>query len=165
MNHDKSDTAQPVAGTDAVVQPWVDYWMKQYEQNTQLTQALMAGVPPQVEPEAIRKEWLGTMSKSIEAFMRTPTFLEGMRQNSEAITATKITSELAKQELARQAGVPHIQDISGLYDRLETAHEVLLQRLQKIEDRLTGIESKLDEKPASPAKKKNASSRGSKATD
>ena len=75
MNHDKTDTAQPVAGTDAVVQPWVDYWMKQYEQNTQWTQALMAGVPPQVEPEAIRKEWLGTMSKSIEAFMRTPTFL------------------------------------------------------------------------------------------
>ena len=154
MNHDKTDTTQPAIATDAVVQPWVDYWMKQYEQSTQWTQALMAGTPPQADPKAIRSEWLGAMSKSIEAFMRTPTFLESMKQNSEALTATKITSELGKQELARQAGMPQIQDISGLYDRLETAHEVLLQRLQQIEDRLETIENKLDAKPASSPKKK-----------
>jgi hypothetical protein len=31
-----------------------------------------------------------------------------------------------------------------LYDRLETAHEVVLGRLQSIEDRLTAIEKKLN---------------------
>ena len=88
----------------------------------------------------------GAMTKSIEAYMRTPAFLESMRRNAEAMTATKVTSELAKREFARQSGMPHIEDISGLYDRLETAHEVLLGRLQSIEDRLEAIDKKLNSK-------------------
>ena len=132
--------------TNAMVQPWVEYWMKLYEQNTEWTKALMAGVPPDVDPTTVRRQWTGAMTKSIEAYMRTPAFLESMRRNAEAMTATKVTSELAKREFARQSGIPHIEDISGLYDRLETAHEVLLGRLQSIEDRLEAIDKKLNSK-------------------
>ena len=127
-----------------IVQPWIEYWRGLVEQNTQWTQALMAGAPQNVDPAMIRKQWLGAMSKSIEAYMRTPTFLEGMKRHSETMTATKVTSELAKLEIARQAGIPHIEDISGLYDRLETANEVVLQRLRTIDQRLEAIEKKLD---------------------
>ncbi len=127
-----------------VIQPWIEYWLSLVEQNTQWTQALMAGAPQNVDPQVIRHQWLDAMSKSIEAYMRTPTFLEGMKHHSETVTATKVTSELAKLEMARQAGIPHIEDISGLYDRLETANEVVLQRLRTIDDRLEAIEAKLD---------------------
>ena len=132
---------------NAMVEPWVEYWMSLYEQNTEWTKSLMAGVPPDVDPTTVRKQWMGAMSKSIEAYLRTPAFLEYMRRNAEAMTATKITSELAKREIARQSGMPHIEDISGLYDRLETAHEVVLARLQSIENRLEAIEEKLQSKP------------------
>ncbi len=138
---------QPTETPDAnqqIVQPWIEYWLNLVEQNTQWTQSLMAGAPQNVDPAVIRQEWLGAMSKSIEAYMRTPTFLEGMKRHSETMTATKVTSELAKLEMARQAGIPHIEDISGLYDRLETANEVVLQRLHTIDQRLEAIEEKLD---------------------
>lgn len=134
------------SGMDAMIQPWMDYWMSCFEQNNQWTQSLLAGAPPNVDPAAIRAQWLAAMSKSIEGYLRSPTFLETMRRNAEAMTATKVTSDLAKLEVARQAGVPHIEDIRGLYDRLETAHEVVLERLQMIEKRLEAIESKLEPK-------------------
>jgi len=150
MSNKNGNPANNGDNSDAVFQPWVDYWMNLYEQNTQWTQELMAGAPPNVDPATIRKQWLGAMSNSIEAYMRSPTFLEGMKRQSEAMTATKVTSELAKLEMAREAGIPHIEDISGLYDRLETANEVVLQRLKMIETRmearLDAIEAKLESK-------------------
>lgn len=153
MSENNGDSTHFGAATNATVQPWVEYWMKLYEQNTEWTQALMAGVPPDVDPTTVRKQWMGAMTKSIEAYMRTPAFLEGMRRNAEAMTATKVTSELAKREIARESGMPHIEDISGLYDRLETANEVLLGRLQSIEDRLAAIEKTLNSKPRKTARK------------
>ena len=137
-------TQESTNGNQQVIQPWIDYWMKLVEQNTQWTQAMMAGTPQDVDPAAVRRHWLDAMSQSIDAYMRTPTFLESMKRNSAAMAATKVTSELAKLEMARQAGIPHIEDISGLYDRLETAHEVVLQRLQSIENRLEAIEQNLN---------------------
>lgn len=137
-------TGAAEATTQAIVQPWMDYWKNVMEQNTQWTQALMAGAPPNVDASTLRGHWLEAMSKSLDAYLRSPSFLEGMRRNAEAMTATKISSNLAKVELARQAGVPHIEDIRGLYDRLETAHELVLDRLQSIEKRLDAIDKKLD---------------------
>lgn len=147
MSESNGESALMGDATNVLVQPWVEYWMSLYEQNTEWTKSLMAGVPPDVDPLTVRKQWMGAMSKSIEAYLRTPAFLEYMRRSAEAMTATKITSELAKREIARESGMPHIEDISGLYDRLETAHEVVLARLQAIEDRLDSIEEKLSSKP------------------
>ena len=147
MSENNGNSGQFGDATNAMVQPWVEYWMKLYEQNTEWTKALMAGVPPDIDPATVRKQWMGAMTKSIESYMRTPAFLDGMRRNAEAMTATKVTAELAKREIARESGIPHIEDISGLYDRLETAHEVLVERLQSIENRLASIEEKLNSKP------------------
>lgn len=146
MNKD-SDKSTASDEADAVVKPWIDYWTKLFEQNSDWAKALMAGTPEKIDPTVIRKQWLDAMTKSIESYMRTPSFLEAMRQNSDAITATKVTSELAKLEAARQVGIPHIEDIHGLYVRLESANEALHERLKAIEERLAAIENSLDAKP------------------
>ena len=138
------------ANTQAIVQPWIDYWMTMFEQNTEWTKALMAGAPPAVEFTTLRSQWLETMSKRIDAYLRSPTFLEGMKRNAESMTATKVSTDLAKMELARQAGIPHIEDIPGLYDRLETAHELVLSRLQAIYQRLAALEHKLESQTQRP---------------
>lgn len=134
-------------GTQTMIEPWMEYWMKMFEQNKEWTQTLMAGAPSDIDPLTLRKEWLGAMTKSIDAYMRTQTFLEAMRRNSDAMAASKVTTELAKREMARQAGMPHTEDISGLYDRLQTANEVVLQKLSAIEQRLDVIEKKIEAKP------------------
>ncbi|MCA9054668.1 MAG: hypothetical protein KDA75_12575 [Planctomycetaceae bacterium] len=131
-------------GSDAIVRPWMEYWTKVLEQNNEWTTALMAGAAPQLDPAKFRKQWLGALSDSLDAYMRSPGFLDAMRRNSEAMTAMKTTTELAQLEVAHQSGLPHMDDIRGLFDRLETAHEVLLQRFTVIEQRLQSLEEKLD---------------------
>jgi hypothetical protein len=117
-------------------------------------QMLMAGKPPDVDPASARKEWLATLTQSMDAYLRTPAFLEGVRKNSETLSAAKVSADLAQREWAREAGIPHIEDISGLYDRLETAHEVVLEKLSAIEKRLGAMEKKLSvAQPKSPAAK------------
>lgn len=132
------------ANLEATLQPWMEYWMQLFEQNSQWQQSLMAGAPPNVDYTTLRSQWLGAMSKSVEAFMRSPTFLEGMRRNAETMTAAKVSGDLAKFEMARQAGVPHIEDIRGLYDRLESAHQLVMEKLEGIERRLSAMEQKLN---------------------
>ncbi len=152
----KKATTDTDDGTEAMVEPWMEYWMKLFEQNGDWMEALMAGKPPDVDPATIRKEWLGAMTKSVDGYLRTPAFLEAMRKNSETLTATKVTTELAKREVARQAGMPHIEDISGLYERLETAHEVVLDKLSAIERRLGAVEKSLAKTSTKKAKTKKA---------
>ena len=154
MSESNGQTGQD-DGSQQVVQPWIDYWVKMVEQNSEWSQAMMAGTPENVDPSAVRRHWLDAMSQSIEGYMRTPTFLESMKRNSDAMAAAKTTSELAKLEAARQAGIPHIEDISGLYDRLETANELVLKRLESIESQLEAITKKLAEKPKKQSGKKN----------
>ncbi|MCA9216891.1 MAG: hypothetical protein KDB27_27665 [Planctomycetales bacterium] len=144
MSQNNLDATQFFESSNAMIQPWVEYWVKLHEQNVEWSQALMSGMPPNADPAAIRNHWSSAMTQSIEAFMRTPAFLESMRRNAEALTAAKVTSELAKREVAREMGVPHSHDISGLYERLESAHEGVLERLSAIEARLTTIEEKLN---------------------
>ncbi|MCA9191284.1 MAG: hypothetical protein KDB03_05970 [Planctomycetales bacterium] len=148
---DNGHPTQPTA-SDPVAQPWVEYWMKAFDQNKQWTDALLAGAPPKVDPTSIRKEWLGAMSKSIEAYLRTPAFLEAMRLNADNLTSNQIASQYVKQEMARQLGVPHLEDIRELQSRLLSATEAVMDRLDSMESRLEAIEKKLDAQAASKRK-------------
>lgn len=126
-------------------QPWLDFWGQMNEQRSDWVEMMLAGAPPNIDLPALRKRWLETLGKSLDAYLRSPPFLEGMKRNLDATTALKTTSELASREVTRQIGLPHVEDISGLYERLQTGQELLLARLSQIEQRLTSIESKFNE--------------------
>ncbi|MFO0867460.1 MAG: hypothetical protein U0935_00810 [Pirellulales bacterium] len=129
--------------TQAVLRPWLDFWTQMFEQRSDWMQVLMAGSPAQVDVQTLRKRWLDALTRSIDAYVRTPAFLESMRKNFDAMTALKTSSELAKRELSRQAGMPYVEDIAGLYERLQTSHEVVLARLTALDERLAAIERRL----------------------
>jgi len=46
------------------------------------------------------------------------------------------------QDTARQFGLPLAADITGLFERLHSTEQNILNRLQVIEERLKGIETK-----------------------
>ncbi|MCA9151558.1 MAG: hypothetical protein KDA92_19735 [Planctomycetales bacterium] len=134
------------AANDAIVQPWLDYWMKLFEQNSQWTQMLMAGMPPTMDFNQARQQWLKTMSTSLDGYLRSPAFLDAMRRTADMSTATKTNTDAMKLEVTRQIGIPHSEDIRGLFERLESAHELVMERLAAIEVRLSSMESKLTTK-------------------
>jgi len=125
-------------------QPWLDFWGQMFEQRSDWVEMMLAGTPANVDPAILRKRWLEALGKSLDAYLRSPPFLDGMKRNLEAMTTMKSTSESASREVARQIGLPHVEDISGLYERLETGQELLLARLGQIEHRLTTIEGKME---------------------
>lgn len=135
----KADSAGRDA-TQAMLQPWLEFWTQLVEQRSDWTQMMMCAAPPNVDFATMRKRWLEALSKSIDVYLRTPAFLDLMRRNMDNVVQMKTTADLAQREMSRQAGVPHVEDIAGLYERLQTGHELLLARLHDIEQRLGAIE-------------------------
>ncbi|MCA9064953.1 MAG: hypothetical protein KDA96_17905 [Planctomycetaceae bacterium] len=152
--NETSQTAETPNEADAVVQPWMEYWLKQQQQNTQWMESLMAGKPPDIDATDLRRKWLETMTRSIDAYMRTPTFLESMRRNSQAAAAAKVASDQAKQDFLRQSGIPHADDLSDLFHRMTSAQTVILEKLEAIEQRLETIESRLSSRDTKEKREK-----------
>ncbi len=139
----KTEPDRAYAGEDAmqaVMRPWLEYWTQLLEQRGDWAEMMLASAPPNVDLKTLQKRWLDTLSKSLDAYLRTPAFLESMRKNLDAMTAWKTTSDLAQREATRQAGMPHVEDISGLYERLQMAHEVTMEKLSEIDRRLADLE-------------------------
>jgi hypothetical protein len=67
-----------------------------------------------------------------------------MKRNFETMAQLKSAQEGLARDVSRSTGIPRIDDISGLFERLQIAHEAILERLRTIEDRLQRLESKPD---------------------
>jgi len=122
---------------------WMDFWSSTFDQSKEQTLALLEAMPGVPDLEALRRRWLDSLAKNLDILLRSPAFLEAMRRNFEAMTEIKTHGEEAAQKIAREAGVPRLSDISGLFERLRLAQEVILDRLSAIDRRLETIESSL----------------------
>ena len=94
------------------------------------------------DPQQIQRRWLDAVSRSLDDFMRTPTFLELLKNNLKAVTDLKGMHDQVVEDTARQLGMPMAKDITGLYERLHSTEQTILDRLSAIEERLSAIESK-----------------------
>ena len=88
------------------------------------------------------RRWLDAVSQSLDDFMRTPAFLELLRNNLKAVTDLKGMQDQVVQDTARQFGLPLAADITGLFERLHSTEQNIINRLQAIEERLKAIETK-----------------------
>jgi hypothetical protein len=125
---------------DPVMKPFFDLWSDYYKQANDATRELFEGIDNSTNLKGWQRRWNDAMSKSADAFMRSPAFLHAMKQNTDAaIKLKQQTDDLAK-EFARNANIPTTSDISGLFERLHSVEEVILGRLGRIEERLQVIE-------------------------
>ena len=84
--------------------------------------------------------------------------MEAMRQQLKAITDLKRMQDNIVHDAARQLGLPMADDITGLFERLDSTERKILSRLQAIEERLEAIEAQTNVNGAAGAKKRSASS-------
>jgi hypothetical protein len=118
------------------------FWAQWLEQSSRGTQALLEVMQVAGDPQQIQRRWLDAVSRSLDDFMRTPAFLQLLKNNLKAITDLKDLQDSVIQDTARQFGMPLAADITGLFERLHSTEQTILNRLQAIEDRLKAIESK-----------------------
>jgi len=118
------------------------FWTQWMEQSSRGTQALLEAMQEVGDPIKQRQRWLDATAESLENFMRTPVFLEAMKQQLKAITDLKTMQDQVIKGTARQLGMPLADDITGLFERLNSVEKTILKRLGDIDSRLQAVEAK-----------------------
>jgi len=118
------------------------FWTQWLEQSSRGTQALLEVMQGAGDPQQLQRRWLDAMSRSLDDFMRTPTFLQLVGNNLKAVTDMKGMQDQVIQDTARHFGMPLAADITGLFERLHSTEQNIINRLQAIEERLKAIETK-----------------------
>jgi hypothetical protein len=121
----------------------MDFWSGYMKQANDATREFLGGIDDQTNIKTFQRRWFDTVSKSAEAYMRSPAFLEMMKQNTDAAIKLKRQTDDWLSEVARNANIPTAGDISGLFERLHSVEEVILNRLNRIDERLEAIEDKV----------------------
>jgi len=141
-----SDDSKSNTSSNASVNPAADavtaFWTQWMEQSSRGTQALLELLQEAGDPEQIQRRWLDAVAQSLDSFMRSPAFLETMKQHLKTMTELKGVQGHVNQGTARQPGMPLADDITGLFERLNSTERTILDRLQAIEDRFKDIEPK-----------------------
>src|SRR5262245_5524156 len=138
-----SDDRHTAAVFDPVVKPFIDFWSDCVKQTNDVTRELLDGIDENSNVTSWQRKWSETVSKSMDAYMRSPVFLQAMKQNADAAIKAKRQADDLASEFARNANIPTTGDISGLFERLHSIEEVILGRLNGIDQRLQAIEAQI----------------------
>jgi hypothetical protein len=131
------------ADVNPLFQPYVAFWADWVEKANETTQRVVEGAQNGADPKAWQRRWMEAVSKSIDAYLRSPMFLNAMKGMMDAAVKTKMNVDDLQKEFARNANIPTASDVSGLFERLRGVEELVLQRLGEISDRLVAIEQRL----------------------
>jgi len=118
------------------------FWTQWLEQSSRGTQALLEVMQGTGDPQQLQRRWLDAISRSLDDFMRTPTFMQLVGNNLKAVTDLKGMQDQVIQDTARHFGMPLAADITGLFERLHSTEQNIVNRLLAIEERLKAIETK-----------------------
>lgn len=142
-------------GTGPAIDPareFLEFWRNYFEQTAIQTRIMFETMQGGKSLEQMHSQWLGTLSESLDQFMRTPAFLEVLKQSLKRMTDLKSLQDQMAQTMSQQSGLPLASDVTGLFERVNSAEQAILRRLEQLEGRLESIEAALR---SSPAEKKN----------
>jgi hypothetical protein len=125
---------------EPLVQPFIDFWGNYIRQANENTRQLVENFDGASDVKTWQRQWSEAVSKSMDAYLRSPMFLQAMKQNTDLMIKAKQQADDLATEVARNANIPTAGDISGLFERLHTVEEAILQRMDRIDERLKAIE-------------------------
>lgn len=135
---------------------FLDFWRNYFEQTAIQTRGLIEGMNSGRSLDRMHGQWMEAMAEGFESFMRTPAFLEVLKQSLKRMVDLKLAQDQMTQSVAQHAGMPQAADITGVFERVNSAERAIMTRLAQIDERLRSIEVKLDSspKPKKPRKGK-----------
>lgn len=140
-------SAQGNEGTSSIPDPahdFFEFWRSYFEQTAIQTRILFENMQGGRSLDQLHNQWLGSLGESLEGFMRTPAFLEVLKQTLKRMVELKQLQDQASQSIAQQAGLPLAVDIMGVFERIHSAEQTILTRLTALEERLKAIEKTLN---------------------
>jgi len=153
-----SERPESALGGDPYVQPYLDFWTSYFNQAAESTRGMLESAGGGKDPRALQRRWLEAVSRSMDAYLRSPLFLNAMKQNMDAAVNAKLQADDLNKEFARNANIPTAADIAGLFERLRSVEDAIVSRLAEIDERLEAIangeSTDEDEKSAGSSRKR-----------
>ncbi len=126
--------------------PLAELWANLFEQSNQQAKVMLDMMKTAGDPQEMQRRWLDAIGQSLDSFMRTPAFLESLQHNLKSITDMKMMQDRFIKDAADQVGLPLTSDINGLFERINSIEQNILNRLKTIEGNLKTIEGKMGTK-------------------
>ncbi|MBV8128302.1 MAG: hypothetical protein JO114_11700 [Planctomycetaceae bacterium] len=132
---------------------FLEFWKNYFEQTAIQTRILVQGMQEgksldRKSLDQLHAQGLESLSQSLEGFMRTPAFLEVLKQSLKRMIDLKRMQDQVSQSVAQQTGLPMAADVTGVFERVHSAEQTILARLGMLDDRLKAIENTLNSSPA-----------------
>jgi len=154
MSSDKSNEGLSSAADPA--RDFLEFWKNYFEQTAIQTRILLEGMQGGKSLDQLHNQGLASLSDSLDGFMRTPAFLEVLKQSLKRMIDLKQMQDQVTQAVSHQTGLPLTADITGVFERVHSAEQTILKQLAMLDDRLKAIEKTLNSGPAekNPKRKK-----------
>ena len=146
MSSDKSSEGGSSAADPA--RDFLEFWKNYFEQTAIQTRILLEGMQGGKSLDQLHSQGLASLSDSLDGFMRTPAFLEALKQSLKRMIDLKQMQDQVAQTVSQQTGLPLKADITGLFERVHSAEQTILKQLAMLDDRLKAIEKTLNSGPA-----------------
>jgi len=158
MSSDKSNDSVSSAADPA--RDFLEFWRNYFEQTAIQTRILLEGMQGGKSLDQLHTQGLESLSQSLDGFMRTPAFLEVLKQSLKRMIDLKQTQNQMSQSIVQQTGLPLAADVTGVFERVHSAEQTILARLAMLDDRLKAIEKTLNSGPAEKnSKRKRATTK------
>jgi len=146
MSSDKSSEGRSSAADPA--RDFLEFWTNYFEQTAIQTRILLEGMQGGKSLDLLHTQGLESLSQCLDGFMRTPAFLEVLKQSLKRMIDLKQMQDQMSQSVAQQTGLPLAADVRGVFERVHSAEQTILKQLAKLDDRLKAIEKTLNSSPA-----------------
>jgi len=152
MSSDKTNegvsSAEEVSSAFDPARGFLDFWRNYFEQTAIQTRILLEGMQGGKSLDQLHSQGLATLSQSLDGFMRTPAFLEALKQSLKTMIDLKLMQDQVAQTISQQSGLPLTADITGVFERVHSAEQTIMKQLAMLDDRLKVIEKTLNSGPA-----------------
>jgi hypothetical protein len=138
----------PMSHEEELTKPFLEFWIGYLDRLDEPTRKLLETFTGTSDLRKSSPELLEAAGKSMEAYMRSPAFLQAMKQGIDKMIQTKRQMDALNPEIAAQLGLATACEFHQLADRFKHAEKSLTSRLRDIEIRLAAIERKQREADA-----------------
>jgi hypothetical protein len=148
MSSDKSKENEGVSSAADPARDFLEFWKNYFEQTAIQTRILLESMQGGKSLDQLHNQGLASLSESLDGFMRTPAFLEVLKQSIKRMIDLKQMQDQLAETVAQQTGVPLKTDVTGVFERVHSAEQTILKQLAMLDDRLKAIEKTLNLSPA-----------------
>jgi predicted nucleic acid-binding Zn-ribbon protein len=138
-----SDQSKAAGEMDPLVRPFLEVWSSFLVQTGESARKLLESYDRSGNVGQLSRERLDSAREKMDDYLRSPEFLNAMKQNIDVMIKTKRQLNDLYRELAPHAGGAASGEFQELSEGLRAAGESVRARLSEIEKQMATVDAKL----------------------